>query len=76
MDKKIVNLYKDFKQKIKLHPGSPGYVIQEYVLGVPMYAHYFHSPLTGETELMGFDKTQVLNNNLFLMVFYNLVQIP
>lgn len=21
-----------------------------------MYAHYFHSPLTGETELMGFDK--------------------
>ncbi len=47
--------YKDFKKKIKLHAGK-GYVIQEYILGVHMYAHYFHSPLTGETELMGFDK--------------------
>ena len=46
---------KDFQQKIKLHP-KKGYVIQEYILGVHMYAHYFHSPLTGETELMGFDK--------------------
>ena len=46
---------KDFRAKIKLHPGK-GYVIQEYILGVPMYAHYFHSPLTGETEIMGFDK--------------------
>jgi 5-formaminoimidazole-4-carboxamide-1-(beta)-D-ribofuranosyl 5'-monophosphate synthetase len=48
--------FKDFKRKIKLHPESKKYVIQEYNLGVPMYAHYFHSPLTGETELMGFDK--------------------
>ena len=47
--------YKDFKKKIKAHHGK-GYVIQEYILGVHMYAHYFHSPLTGETELMGFDK--------------------
>lgn len=48
--------YKDFKKKIKIHPQSKKYVIQEYILGVHMYAHYFHSPLTGETELMGFDK--------------------
>jgi len=47
--------YKDFQKKIKLHEGKK-YSIQEYILGVPMYAHYFHSPLTGETELMGFDK--------------------
>ena len=47
--------FRDFKKKIKLHPDK-GYVIQEYNLGVPMYAHYFHSPLTGETEIMGFDK--------------------
>ena len=46
---------KDFKRKIKLHPGKR-YVIQEYILGVHMYAHYFNSPLTGETEIMGFDK--------------------
>jgi len=47
--------YRDFKRKIKLHPEQK-YVIQEYILGVHMYAHYFHSPLTNETELMGFDK--------------------
>jgi len=47
--------FKDFKKKIKNHPEKK-YVIQEYNLGVPMYAHYFHSPLTGETEIMGFDK--------------------
>ena len=46
---------KDFKRKIKMHPGKE-YVIQEYILGVHMYAHYFNSPLTGETEIMGFDK--------------------
>jgi 5-formaminoimidazole-4-carboxamide-1-(beta)-D-ribofuranosyl 5'-monophosphate synthetase len=47
--------YEDFQKKIKMHKGKE-YVIQEYILGVHMYAHYFHSPLTGETELMGFDK--------------------
>ena len=46
---------KDFTQKIKLHKEKK-YVIQEYILGVHMYAHYFHSPLTGETEILGFDK--------------------
>ena len=46
---------KDFKRKIKMHPDKE-YVIQEYILGVHMYAHYFNSPLTGETEIMGFDK--------------------
>ena len=47
--------YKDFQKKINLHSGKR-YVIQEYILGVHMYAHYFNSPLTNETELMGFDK--------------------
>jgi 5-formaminoimidazole-4-carboxamide-1-(beta)-D-ribofuranosyl 5'-monophosphate synthetase len=45
----------DFKVKIKRHSGKK-YTIQEYILGVHMYAHYFHSPLTGETEILGFDK--------------------
>jgi len=47
--------YKDFQKKIKLHQEKK-YVMQEYILGVHMYAHYFHSPLTNETEVMGFDK--------------------
>ncbi|MFH1643008.1 MAG: formate--phosphoribosylaminoimidazolecarboxamide ligase [Nanoarchaeota archaeon] len=47
---------RDFKKKIGLHPESKKYVIQEYILGVHMYAHYFHSSLTEETEIMSFDK--------------------
>lgn len=47
---------RDFKQKIKLHPGEEDYVIQEYIVGVPMFTHYFYSPLTDELEVMGFDK--------------------
>ena len=52
----LANNIDDFNEKMKLHPGNKKFVIQEYILGVAMYAHYFHSPLTGETELMGFDK--------------------
>ena len=46
---------KDFKKKIKLHK-ERDYVIQEYLLGVSMYVHYFYSPLTNKVEIMGFDK--------------------
>ncbi|HLC96941.1 MAG TPA: formate--phosphoribosylaminoimidazolecarboxamide ligase [Candidatus Nanoarchaeia archaeon] len=52
----IAKNYGDFRRKIRLHPATKKYVIQEYILGVHMYVHYFHSPLTGETEIMGFDK--------------------
>ncbi len=45
----------DFRQKISLHPETRKYVIQEYIIGVPMYVHYFYSPLTNELEVMGFD---------------------
>ena len=47
--------YEDFKNKIKLHE-KKRYVIQEYILGVHMYAHYFYSPITKKLEIMGFDK--------------------
>lgn len=47
---------KDFKEKIKHHKGEKDYVIQEYIVGVPMFIHYFYSPLNDELEVMGFDK--------------------
>ncbi|WP_174449336.1 formate--phosphoribosylaminoimidazolecarboxamide ligase [Conexivisphaera calida] len=31
------------------------YIIQEYVVGVPAYHHFFYSPLMGRVELFGFD---------------------
>jgi len=47
---------KDFKKKIKLHQNEKDYIIQEYIIGVPMFTHYFYSPITNELEIMGFDK--------------------
>ena len=47
---------KDFKQKLKAHTEEGSYVMQEYIMGVPMFIHYFYSPLTDELEVMGFDK--------------------
>ncbi|MBI2651594.1 formate--phosphoribosylaminoimidazolecarboxamide ligase [Candidatus Woesearchaeota archaeon] len=46
---------KDFREKIKPHK-TKKYVIQEYILGVPLFIHYFYSSLTNELEIMGFDK--------------------
>ncbi len=46
----------DFKRKIKPYSNLKNYVIQEYIIGVPIFVHYFHSSLTGELEIMGFDK--------------------
>ncbi len=44
-----------FYEKMKHAPKVP-YIIQEYIMGVPVYTHYFYSKLTGELEIMGFDK--------------------
>ncbi|HXG07810.1 MAG TPA: formate--phosphoribosylaminoimidazolecarboxamide ligase [Nitrososphaera sp.] len=30
--------------------------IQEFIRGVPVYFHYFYSPITGELELLGIDR--------------------
>jgi len=45
----------DFEKKIKESRGKQ-YQLQEYIVGVPIYIHYFHSPLSGETEIMSCDR--------------------
>lgn len=52
----IAHSPEEFNERIQEFPGQNDYVIQEYIVGVPMYVHYFHSPLTGELEIMSFDK--------------------
>lgn len=52
----IANTPDEFYERIKEYPHEKDYSIQEYIVGVPMYVHYFHSPLTGELEIMSFDK--------------------
>ncbi|MDA1060529.1 MAG: formate--phosphoribosylaminoimidazolecarboxamide ligase [bacterium] len=55
----IANTPEEFHSKYKKYEGTEGheeFVIQEYIVGVPVYTHYFYSRLTGELEIMGFDK--------------------
>lgn len=46
----------EFAKKMEQYPRDRDYVIQEYVVGVPIYAHYFYSPITENLEIMSFDK--------------------
>ena len=50
----------EFNEKIKARK-SDRYIIQEYVIGNPIYVHYFQSPLTGELEIMSMDKRYETN---------------
>lgn len=51
---------KELKKGIK-SMGSKKYVIQEYVVGVACYPHYFYSPITDTLELMSIDKRYETN---------------
>ncbi|MBI1812606.1 formate--phosphoribosylaminoimidazolecarboxamide ligase [Candidatus Peregrinibacteria bacterium] len=53
----VVKSKEQFEEvKRKKYPKEKDFVIQEYIVGVPLYIHYFHSPITGELEIMSFDK--------------------
>jgi 5-formaminoimidazole-4-carboxamide-1-(beta)-D-ribofuranosyl 5'-monophosphate synthetase len=52
----IANSPTEFHERIQEFSNDKDYVIQEYIVGVPMYVHYFQSSLTGELEIMSFDK--------------------
>jgi len=45
-----------YEVKNRKYPDETEYTIQEYIVGVPLYAHYFYSPITHELEIMSFDK--------------------
>lgn len=52
----IANNADEFYERLREYGSSERYVIQEYIVGVPIYTHYFYSRLTGELEIMSFDK--------------------
>ncbi len=45
-----------YEVKNRKYPDDNDFVIQEYIVGSPVYVHYFQSPITGELEIMGMDK--------------------
>ena len=52
----VANTEEEFYQRMKDYNNTRKFAIQEYIVGVPIYTHYFYSPLTDELEIMGFDK--------------------
>lgn len=47
----------DLQKKVsKLGLSADGYIIQEYITGIPVYLQYFYSPLDKSIELMGIDR--------------------
>ncbi|MBI4100360.1 formate--phosphoribosylaminoimidazolecarboxamide ligase [Candidatus Microgenomates bacterium] len=51
---------KEFAEKI-IHFTVRDYVIQEYIIGVPLFIHYFYSPLTGKLEILSIDRRYETN---------------
>lgn len=50
----------DFEKKLKTF-GSKEFIIQEYVIGVNLYIHYFYSPITKKLEIMSMDRRYETN---------------
>lgn len=40
---------------------TKNYVIQEYIIGVPLFIHYFYSPLTKKLEILSIDRRYETN---------------
>jgi len=51
---------RDFEDRASLL-SRRDYVLQEYIIGVPLYIHYFYSPLTGKLEIMSMDRRYETN---------------
>ncbi len=51
---------KEFDEKLKNY-NEERFIVQEYVIGVPVYFHFFYSPLTKKVELMSVDKRYETN---------------
>jgi 5-formaminoimidazole-4-carboxamide-1-(beta)-D-ribofuranosyl 5'-monophosphate synthetase len=45
----------DYENKVGNFKGRP-FVVQEYVIGVPLYIHFFYSPFDDKLEIMSMDR--------------------
>jgi len=53
---------KEFKRKISTMTEKK-YIIQKYIIGVPLYIHYFYSPLSKKIEILGIDRRYETNTD-------------
>jgi 5-formaminoimidazole-4-carboxamide-1-(beta)-D-ribofuranosyl 5'-monophosphate synthetase len=61
----LVNNKQGLEEKIpsfaKASEGKKNFIIQQYVVGVPLYIHYFYSPLTKTLEILSMDRRYETN---------------
>src|SRR5579872_445410 len=50
----------DFEERASVL-AKRNYILQEYIIGVPFYIHYFFSPLSGKLEIMSMDRRYETN---------------
>lgn len=56
----LVNSQSELIAKTKLFKNKQ-YIIQQYIIGVSLYIHYFYSPLTKKLEIMSMDRRYETN---------------
>lgn len=56
----IAHSQKDFEKKIVPYL-ERDFIVQEYVIGVPIYLHFFYSPLSKRVELLSIDRRYETN---------------
>ena len=56
----LVNNKQDLEIKVKNFKNKD-FIIQQYIIGVPLYIHYFYSPLTKTLEILSMDRRYETN---------------
>lgn len=56
----VSHTQKDFDKKIAAFTKKE-FIVQEYIIGVPIYLHYFYSPITKTVELLSIDRRYETN---------------
>jgi len=67
----LVNNKNDLDIKIKLFKNRK-FVIQKYIIGVPLYIHYFYSPLTKKLEILSMDRRYETNVDALGRIPFNI----
>lgn len=56
----VAHTQKDFDKKIAAF-ATKEFIVQEYIIGVPIYLHYFYSPVNKTVELLSIDRRYETN---------------
>lgn len=66
----LINNHRDLVEKIKLFKNNK-FIIQQYIVGVPLYIHYFYSPLTKTLEILSMDRRYETNVDALGRILFN-----